>query len=242
MRVEARTTALVFFAALALPRPAFAMHLSDGILPLGWAALWTVVALPFLVIAVAQLRRRSHADAQHRTMVAMVAAAVFAISCMPVPVPLTGTCSHPCGTGLAAILLGPWATVIVAFVALLLQALFLAHGGLTTLGANVLSMGIAGTFVGYLTYRGLRRCGLGMAGAAFAAGLLSDWATYATTSAELALGLHGNGSAFSLFKAVLLAFVPTQLPLGILEGAFTAGAVVFLARRRPSLLRVEAQP
>jgi cobalt/nickel transport system permease protein len=155
---------------------------------------------------------------------------------MPVPVPTAGTCSHPCGTGLAAILIGPWMTVLVTVVALLLQALFLAHGGFTTLGADVLSMGIAGAFVGWGVFKLGRRLGLSLAVAAFFAGLFSDWATYATTSMELATALHGARPVGELFWKVLVAFVPTQLPLGLVEGALSAGAVAFLSRRRRDLL------
>src|SRR5262249_51088409 len=154
------------------------------------------------------------------------------ISCMPVPVPTAGTCSHPCGTGLAAILIGPWMTVLVTVVALVLQALFLAHGGLTTLGADVMSMGVAGAFVGWTVFTLCRRGGASLALAAFVAGVLSDWATYATTSLELATALHGARPLGALFWTVLVAFVPTQLPLGLFEGALSAGAVAFLARRR----------
>ena len=120
--------------------------------------------------------------------------------------------------------------------ALLLQALFLAHGGFTTLGADVLSMGVAGAFAGYGAFRLLRRVGTSLPLAAFAAGLLSDWATYAVTSAELAAALHGPRPFGQVLAAVGLAFVPTQLPLGVLEALLTAGAVSFLARRRPDLV------
>ena len=212
------------------------MHLADGILPGRWALLWTAATAPFVAVSLAVLRRREERDASYQPFVAMVAAAVFLISCMPVPVPTAGTCSHPCGTGLAAILIGPWMTVLVTVVALLLQALFLAHGGFTTLGADVLSMGVAGAFVGWGVFQLGRRAGLGLAAAAFAAGVLSDWATYATTSMELATALHGARPVGELFWKVLLAFVPTQLPLGLLEGVLSAGAVAFLARRRRDLL------
>ena len=166
----------------------------------------------------------------------MAGAAVFALSCMPIPVPVAGTCSHPCGTGLAAVLLGPWAAVLITVVALAIQALFLAHGGITTFGADVLSMGIAGSFTGYFVFRIGRRAGISLWGAAFLAGVLSDWATYATTAAEIALGLHGDRSVLSLFATVVVAFVPTQLPLGILEGFLTGGALAFVHERRPDLL------
>jgi cobalt/nickel transport system permease protein len=212
------------------------MHLADGILPGRWALLWTAVSAPFVAISLALMRRRDERDASHRPFVAMVAAAVFLISCMPVPVPTAGTFSHPCGTGLAAILIGPWMTVLVTLVALVLQALFLAHGGFTTLGADVLSMGIAGAFVGWGVFQLARRAGASLALAAFFAGVLSDWATYATTSVELATALHGARPLGALFWTVLLAFVPTQLPLGLFEGALSAGAVAFLLRRRRDLL------
>ena len=77
---------------------------------------------------------------------------------------------------------------------------------------------------------------MSLALAAFFAGVLSDWATYATTSIELATALHGARPVGELFWKVLLAFVPTQLPLGLFEGALSAGAVAFLLRRRRDLL------
>jgi cobalt/nickel transport system permease protein len=170
-------------------------------------------------------------------MVALIGAAVFVISCMPIPVPTAGSCSHPCGTGLAAILIGPQLTVLVTSVALLLQALFLSHGGLTTLGANITSMGIAGGFVGFGVFHLARKLGSPLWMAAFLAGMLSDWATYATTSFELASALHGSGSFLHMFVAVAVAFTPTQLPLGILEGVVSAGVYCFIVSRRPALLQ-----
>lgn len=219
-------------------RPVRAMHLSDGILPATSCVGWTVFAAAFVALAFVRFDRARLRDPQLAPLMAMLGAAVFAISCMPVPVPVVGTCSHPCGTGLAAIFVGPLATVLLTTVALLLQALFLAHGGLTTLGADIASMGIAGGFVGYAAFHTLRRAGVGLWGAAFVAGVLSDWATYATTALELALGLSGSssGSVVSLLGSVSLAFAPTQLPLGLLEGALTAGALSFVQRHRPQLL------
>ena len=68
------------------------------------------------------------------------------------------------------------------------------------------------------------------------AGLLADWATYATTSVELASGIRGDSAFMPLFTKILIAFIPTQLPLGILEGAMTAGMVTLLYKKRPDLL------
>lgn len=229
-------SALLGIALALAPAPALAMHLADGILPLGWAGLWTLVTLPFVGISLRVLRRRAADDPRSLPLVALVAVVVFLVSCMPVPIPLVGTCSHACGTGLAAVLVGPWLGVLAALVALVLQVLLLAHGGLTTLGADVLSMGVAGAFTGWAAFRLARAAGLPLAPAAFAAGLLSDWATYATTSLELATALHGARPLGETIATTALAFAPTQLPLGLLEGIVTAGAVSFVARRRPDLL------
>ncbi len=212
------------------------MHISEGILPFNWAALWFVVAVPFVALGIKRLNVLAKDDLSFKPLVGLMAAVVFIISCMPIPVPTAGTCSHPCGTGIAAILVGPFVSVLISGVALLIQALFLAHGGISTWGADVVSMGVAGSFAGWFVFRGLRIMGASMGVAGFFAGLLTDWATYATTSVELASGIRGSEPLLPLFWKILLAFIPTQLPLGLLEGAMTAGMVVLLYKKRPDLL------
>lgn len=239
MRIR-RNTGLIGLAAIALmiamPSSAYAMHISEGILPAPWAGLWFAVALPFIVWGLRDLRARSRKAPEFKALVGLMGAAVFVISCMPVPVPTAGTCSHPCGTGIAAIFIGPAQTVVITSVALILQALFLAHGGLTTLGADIVSMGVAGAFTGYAVFHAARRLRLHPVAAAFLAGMFSDWATYSVTSFELASALHGGEPIWNLFWAIAVAFVPTQLPLGILEGFLCAGAYKFISARRPELL------
>lgn len=238
LKPDLKWTALLAGALLlAVPQNAFGMHIAEGILPGLWATLWYVVAAPFVIWGLHQIRNRSRNNPQYKAFVALVGAAVFIISCMPIPVPTAGTCSHPTGVGLAAILIGPGPAIVVSTIALGLQALFLAHGGLSTLGANVVAMGVTGALVGYGTWRLCRSVGLPVIVGAFAAGLIADWATYATTSAELATALHGDKSTLALFIAIMIAFVPTQLPLGIFEGFLSAGAYKFVDGRRPDLLK-----
>ena len=217
-------------------QPAHAMHISEGILPPQWAALWFALAIPFIAWGLRDLRVRSKEEPHLKSMVGLVGAAVFVISCMPIPVPTAGSCSHPCGTGMAAIFIGPTLTVVVASIALTLQALFLAHGGLTTLGANILSMGVMGAFTGYGVFVLARRLGASWFVAAFLAGVLSDWVVYAGTSFFLATALHGDGSLGTMFLTILVAFVPTQVPLGIMEGIIAASAYRFVQVRRPEFL------
>jgi cobalt/nickel transport system permease protein len=124
----------------------------------------------------------------------------------------------------------------VAAVALLIQALFLSHGGLSTWGANLFSMGVMGSFGGYLVFRGLRLCRVNVIVAAFAAGVAADWATYAGTALIMAAGIKGGSAFWPLAGKISLAFVPTQLPLGVVEGVITAGMISLLRKKRPDLL------
>jgi cobalt/nickel transport system permease protein len=233
---------IAFFALFAVHcslftvSPAHAMHISEGILPFNWAALWSVVAAPFVAYGLHRLKKLSAVDLSFKPLVGLMAAVVFIISCMPIPVPTAGTCSHPCGTGISGILLGPAISILITAVALLIQALFLAHGGLTTWGADIVSMGVMGSFAGYFVFRGLRALKANLWIAGFMAGLFADWATYMMTAVELASGIKGESPFMPLFWKILIAFMPTQLPLGILEGAMTAGMVVLLYKKRPDLL------
>src|SRR5512136_471061 len=181
---------LIFLGVVMSADAAYAMHISEGILPFGWAAFWFVLALPFVAYGLHSLNKRSRDDLSFKPLVGLMAAVVFIISCMPIPVPFAGTCSHPCGTGISGILVGPAISVVITTVALLIQAIFLAHGGLSTLGADIVSMGVMGSFAGYFAFRGLRMMRANLALAGFAAGLLTDWATYLATSVELASGIR----------------------------------------------------
>jgi cobalt/nickel transport system permease protein len=158
------------------------------------------------------------------------------MSALPIPVPIAGSCSHPCGTPLAAILVGPFASTVLGALALLLQALFMSHGGLSTLGANIISMSVVGSFIGFGVFVLARKFKTPVFIAGLLAGLLGDWATYSITSFELASSLSGTGSMWDMFGAICLAFAPTQLPLGIFEGLITGGVVSLISERRPDVL------
>lgn len=236
LRLAAYGLLLTAYGILLTASDAHAMHISEGILPFNWAALWSLLAVPFVGYGLYRLRKLSAVDLSFKPLVGLMAAVVFIISCMPIPVPTAGSCSHPCGTAISGILVGPAISILVAAVALLIQALFLAHGGLSTWGANIISMGVMGSFAGFLTFKALRLMKINLAVSGFVAGLLADWATYFTTSIELASGIKGDSAFMPLFWKILIAFIPTQLPLGILEGAMTAGMIVLLYKKRPDLL------
>jgi len=226
--------AVVFFA---FATPAFAMHISEGVLPPGWCVFWFVLAAPFVFWGVRQITRRKNIDPAYIPLLGIFGAAVFVFSCFPIPVPVAGSTAHPAGTGMSAIFIGPFASVVVAFISLLLQALFLAHGGLTTLGGNTFSMGVMGAFSGYGAFRLGRLLRFSLFWSGFFAGVTADLVTYFGTSLEMSLALHGTQPFLSVLGQIFLAFMPTQVPLSILEGAVTGGILVYVRKHRPDILR-----
>lgn len=198
------------------------MHIMEGFLPASHAVGWSVASAPFVAVGLRQISKRTKEHPESKMLLGVSGAFMFALSALKMP-SITGSCSHPTGTGLGSILFGPVAMAPVALVVLTFQALLLAHGGITTLGANVFSMGVVGPTAAYLVWRGLRRAGGSLTVSAFAAASLGDLATYATTAAQLALAFPDPASGFAGSVAKFLGvFALTQLPIALGEGLLTA--------------------
>ena len=190
-------------------------------MPLQWCLFWYAVSLPVVAYGVYKMNTLIKERRDTLPLLAVSGAFIFVLSSLKLP-SVTGSCSHPTGTGMGAILFGPWITSVLSIIVLIFQALFLAHGGITTLGANTFSMGIAGPIVAYLIYKGAMKGGTNMYIAVFLAALLADWGTYIVTSFQLALAFPAtSGGILASFEAFLLVFAITQVPLAILEGAVT---------------------
>ena len=215
------------------------MHIQDGFLVGKWAIGWYGAASLFVAKGVYDVTLRTKKVLAYKPLLGLVSAAVFFISLLPIPVPITGTSSHPAGTPVAAILVGPFVSMVLAVIALLLQSLFFAHGGLSTLGANVFSLGVVGSIVGLGVFKVGRKLGLSLGIAACFAGIFGDLAVYLTTSMQLALGMPGihDQSVINAFLTFLALFMPTQIPLALLEGLITGGMVSYIAKVRPDILQ-----
>lgn len=141
-----RTAAVLVGLLGVLTMSASAMHIAEGYLPVGWAAGWGVVCVPFVVAGFLSIQKKVAQAPKAKILLAMCGAFAFVLSALKIP-SITGSCSHPTGVGLGAILFGPMTMAVLGLIVLLFQALLLAHGGLTTLGANTFSMAIAGPIV-----------------------------------------------------------------------------------------------
>lgn len=216
----------VFAAANAVVPAANAMHIMEGYLPAGYCIAWGAVCLPFLAAGYLRIRKLVKEQKKALILLAMSGAFIFVISSLKIP-SVTGSCSHMTGTGLGAILFGPSTVSILGIIVLVFQAVLLAHGGLTTLGANTFSMAIAGPLFSFGIYKLGIRFGWNRKAVIFAAAFLGDLLTYCVTSIQLALAYPSEtgGVAASAVK-FLGVFAPTQLPLAVLEGILTVLIVI----------------
>ncbi len=206
------------------------MHIMEGFLPVKHAIGWSIAAAPFVGHGLHTINKRVKENPEQRMLLGVAAAFTFVLSALKLP-SVTGSCSHPTGTGLGAILFGPAAMAPIGAVVLLFQAILLAHGGLTTLGANIFSMAIVGPFAAAVIFRLAKSARLPFGVSVFLAASLADLLTYITTSAQLAFAfpdpIAGFAASFVKFAGV---FAFTQLPLAIVEGLLTVMVMNALVR------------
>lgn len=197
------------------------MHIMEGYLPVAHSVGWSLVSTPIVAWGIHRLTKQLRNHPESRLVLGASSGFCFVLSALKLP-SVTGSCSHPTGIGLGAILFGPAIMSVLGFVVLLFQALLLAHGGLTTLGANTFSMAIVGSFVAWGIFRSGSALRLPFNLTIFLAATLSDLTTYVVTSFQLALAFPDpvSGLAGSAVK-FLGIFAVTQIPLAISEGLLT---------------------
>ena len=218
-RIVMTAAALAFIFGIA--PAASAMHIMEGYLPAKFCILWGVICIPFLIAGFFSIRKTLTENRRTLTLLAMAGAFVFVISSLKIP-SVTGSCSHMTGTGLGAILFGPSAVSILGIIVLLFQAILLAHGGLTTLGANTFSMAIAGPFLSYGIFILCKKCKVNRKLSVFLAACLGDLFTYCITAFQLATAYPSESGGVGASAVKFLGvFAPTQIPLAIIEGLIT---------------------
>jgi cobalamin biosynthesis protein CbiM len=235
---------VVLAAFFASPLSASAMHIMEGYLPIGYSVAWGAVSIPFLVVGAMRLRKTMAENRRALILLAMSGAFIFVISSLKIP-SVTGSCSHMTGTGLAAILFGVGTTSVLGIIVLLFQAILLAHGGLTTLGANTFSMAIAGPILTVLLFKAGKKLKINKMVNTFVAAGLGSLFTYCITAFQLALAHPGEMGFTASLGQFIGVFAPTQIPLSILEGTLTVLVIIgmekFATRELSEISFVEAK-
>ena len=221
---------LIIMAALMVPQPLFSMHIMEGFLPIGWAAFWWAAVIPFLFLSMRRIRRIITDKPYLKMLIVLAGAFAFVLSALKLP-SVTGSSSHPTGVGLGTLLFGPLTMGALGLIVLLFQALLLAHGGLTTLGANLFSMGIAGPLMAWGAYRLSLVVIRKRTPSIFIAAFMGDLFTYMVTSLQLSLAYPdpGGGVPASALK-FLGVFAITQVPIAVSEGLITLLMMNILAK------------
>ncbi|MCQ4636385.1 energy-coupling factor ABC transporter permease [Anaerovorax odorimutans] len=205
----------LFFGPMAVSN---AMHIMEGYLPLGYCVLWGAVCVPFFIAGLFSIKRTVTQHRKTLILLVMMGAYVFVLSALKIP-SVTGSSSHPTGTGLGAVLFGPASMCVIGVIVLLFQALLLAHGGLTTLGANTFSMAIAGPFLAYGVFLVCKKLHAPKSLGIFLAACLGDLFTYCITAVQLAMAHPSPVGGFTASLAEFMGiFAVTQIPLAVIEG------------------------
>lgn len=219
---------LLFLTLSFQMKVSYAMHIAEGFLPLKWCIFWFALSIPFVTVGIYKLTKRIQKNPEQKMLVGVSGAFTFVLSALKIP-SVTGSSSHPTGVALGAILFGPTSMSVLGTIVLLFQALLLAHGGLTTLGANVFAMAIVGPVSAYWIYHGGRKLGFNASISVFIATFLCNVLIYSTTAIQLALAFPGQGLMDSAIK-FLSVFAITQIPLAVIEGLLTVMIFNFLVK------------
>lgn len=210
---------LVLFMGLMQASTSYAMHIAEGFLPKTQAIIWFIIAAPFIVVGMRSLIKVTREQPERKLLLALSGAFVFLLSSLKLPA-MTGSCTHPTGVGLGTILFGPLPMFILGTITLIFQATLLAHGGLTTLGANAFSMAICGPLCAWALWKVLRKAKVNEYVAVFIAATIGDLFTYLITSIQLGIAFPGDSLMVSIGK-YMGVFMLTQVPIAIMEGILT---------------------
>jgi cobalt/nickel transport system permease protein len=204
------------------------MHIPDAFMPLWQGAIYWIIALAFVALAIRWAKNQL--TEEKVPLVAVLAAAVFALMSFNLPVSM-GTSGHLVGGALVAIVLGsPFAAVFVLTLVLIVQGVLFGDGGITTMGANIINMGVIGGFVGFYSFHGLLR-------------LTKNLSLSAIPAAWLACFIPAEAAAVEMFFAGtfpiregLIAMGVYHALIGIIEGMITILVLQLIIRVRPDLV------
>jgi cobalt/nickel transport system permease protein len=209
------------------------MHIPDAFIPLPQAMIYWAIALVFIALSLRWAKNEMTED--KIPLVAVLAAGIFALQSFNLPVSM-GTSGHLVGGALAAIVLGsPFAAVFILSLVLIVQGILFGDGGLTTMGANILNMGVIGGFVGFYSFKGLMAATKSMPLSAFVAAWLACVIPALAAAVEMFLA-----GTFPL-EAGLIAMGTYHALIGIIEGVVTVVAIKLIMTARPDIMKLDVK-
>lgn len=210
------------------------MHIPDFAIPIYQGVVYWAIALVFVILAVRWAK--NDMSEEKLPLVAVLAAAIFAIQSFNLPVSM-GTSGHLVGGALAAIILGsPFAAVFILTMVLIVQGVLFGDGGITTMGANIINMGVIGGFVGFYSYKGIKAATKSMPVSAF----IAAWLACLIPALACAVEMFIAGT-FPLMEG-LVAMGIYHAIIGVIEGVITVAAIYLIMNVRPDLVDNGVKP
>jgi cobalt/nickel transport system permease protein len=204
------------------------MHIPDAFIPIWQGAIYWAIALVFVFLALKWAKNEMNEE--KLPLVAVLAAGIFALQSFNLPVSM-GTSGHLVGGALAAIILGsPFAAVFILTLVLIVQGVLFGDGGITTMGANIINMGVIGGFVGFYSFKGIMSLTKNMPVSAFIAAWLACFIPSLAAAVEMFLA-----GTFPLMEG-LIAMGIYHAIIGIIEGFVTVAAIYLITSVRPDLV------
>ena len=207
------------------------MHLPDGFLSHGINAATFVVSAGACAYGVKRVNRNF--GEREVPLMGVTAAFIFAAQMINFPV-AGGTSGHFLGAVFSSVLLGPWASLIIITIVLVVQCLGFADGGLTAIGSNIFNMGVIGALGGYgifsFIYTLLQKSRKGF----FIALAISSWFSIVMGASAAAIELAISGT--SPLKIALTAMAGIHAIIGVGEAIITTAAISLILKTRPDLV------
>ncbi|MGA2912399.1 MAG: cobalt transporter CbiM [Methanoregula sp.] len=210
------------------------MHIPDAFIPIPQGVIYWIIALVFVALA---LRWAKNEMSEEKIpLIAVLAAGIFALQSFNLPVSM-GTSGHLVGGALAAIVLGsPFAAVFILTLVLIVQGVLFGDGGITTMGANILNMGVLGGFVGFYSFKGMMGITKNMNISIFTAAWLACFIPALAAAVEMFFA-----GTFPLIEGLIAMGVYHAL-IGIIEGLVTVIAIRLIIKARPDIVDIRDPP
>jgi len=210
------------------------MHIPDGFLSAPVAVATGVVAVAAIAVAVKVTNKKM--GEKQVPMMGVLAAFIFAAQMLNFPV-AGGTSGHFIGAALAAILLGPWTTVLILSSVLVVQCLVFQDGGLLALGANITNMGIIAGFSSYYIYKGIDALFKHKKAGTLVGAGVGAWFSVVLASLVCAAELSISGT--SPWALTIAAMGGVHILIGVGEGLITVAVLSLIMAARADLLKLQ---
>ncbi len=207
------------------------MHIPDGFLSHGINAATFVISAGACAYGVKRVNQNF--GEKEIPLMGVTAAFIFAAQMINFPI-AGGTSGHFLGAVFSSVLLGPWASLLIMTIVLIVQCLGFADGGLTALGSNIFNMGVIGSLGGYGIFYFIYTLSQKSRKGFFVALAVSSWLSIVMGASAAAIELALSGT--SPLIITLPAMAGTHALIGIGEAIITTTAVSLILRTRPDLV------